>query len=80
MSHCNAWVHAAAAKLLQSCPTLCDPIDGSHKKKKKKEMETPTWPALTHRQALNAILFQTCKKVTSKLRKFKTLEQAETCF
>ena len=21
--------HAAAAKLLQSCPTLCDPIDGS---------------------------------------------------
>ena len=25
------WVaeHAAAAKLLQSCPTLCDPIDGS---------------------------------------------------
>ena len=22
-------VHAAAAKLLQSCPTLCDPIDGS---------------------------------------------------
>ena len=22
--------HAAAAKLLQSCPTLCDPIDGSH--------------------------------------------------
>ena len=23
------WVAAAAAKLLQSCPTLCDPIDGS---------------------------------------------------
>ena len=23
---CN--MHAAAAKLLQSCPTLCDPIDG----------------------------------------------------
>ena len=22
-------VYAAAAKLLQSCPTLCDPIDGS---------------------------------------------------
>ena len=22
-------VHAAAAKSLQSCPTLCDPIDGS---------------------------------------------------
>ena len=22
-------MHAAAAKLLQSCPTLCDPIDGS---------------------------------------------------
>ena len=21
---------AAAAKLLQSCPTLCDPIDGAH--------------------------------------------------
>ena len=23
------WVHAAAAKSLQSCPTLCDPIDGN---------------------------------------------------
>ena len=23
------FTHAAAAKLLQSCPTLCDPIDGS---------------------------------------------------
>ena len=23
------YVHAAAAKSLQSCPTLCDPIDGS---------------------------------------------------
>ena len=23
------WTAAAAAKLLQSCPTLCDPIDGS---------------------------------------------------
>ena len=23
------WGAAAAAKLLQSCPTLCDPIDGS---------------------------------------------------
>ena len=23
------WVAAAAAKSLQSCPTLCDPIDGS---------------------------------------------------
>ena len=22
-------IHAAAAKSLQSCPTLCDPIDGS---------------------------------------------------
>ena len=22
------YIHAAAAKLLQSCPTLCDPIDG----------------------------------------------------
>ena len=27
-SACNAGA-AAAAKLLQSCPTLCDPIDGS---------------------------------------------------
>ena len=26
--NCNA-AAAAAAKLLQSCPTLCDPIDGS---------------------------------------------------
>ena len=26
-SHCNE--KAAAAKSLQSCPTLCDPIDGS---------------------------------------------------
>ena len=23
------YIAAAAAKLLQSCPTLCDPIDGS---------------------------------------------------
>ena len=27
MFSCN--MHAAAAKSLQSCPTLCDPIDGS---------------------------------------------------
>ena len=26
VSYCSA---SAAAKLLQSCPTLCDPIDGS---------------------------------------------------
>ena len=26
--HCKD-IPAAAAKLLQSCPTLCDPIDGS---------------------------------------------------
>ena len=25
----SLWKHAAAAKSLQSCPTLCDPIDGS---------------------------------------------------
>ena len=25
-----SFVAAAAAKSLQSCPTLCDPIDGSH--------------------------------------------------
>ena len=25
----NFFAAAAAAKLLQSCPTLCDPIDGS---------------------------------------------------
>ena len=25
----NAYAAAAAAKSLQSCPTLCDPIDGS---------------------------------------------------
>ena len=24
------YIAAAAAKSLQSCPTLCDPIDGSH--------------------------------------------------
>ena len=35
VSHCSFDLHflmaaaAAAAKLLQSCPTLCDPIDGS---------------------------------------------------
>ena len=28
-SSCYKWHTAAAAKLLQSCPTLCDPIDGS---------------------------------------------------
>ena len=27
--HPLSWVSAAAAKSLQSCPTLCDPIDGS---------------------------------------------------
>ena len=26
---CVVWFHAAAAKLLQSCPTLCDPINSS---------------------------------------------------
>ena len=26
---CFFWPAAAAAKSLQSCPTLCDPIDGS---------------------------------------------------
>ena len=26
---CIVWFHAAAAKSLQSCPTLCDPVDGS---------------------------------------------------
>ena len=26
---CNSYFAAAAAKLLQSCPTLCDPIDSS---------------------------------------------------
>ena len=30
ISHCKAHAAAAAAaKSLQSCPTLCDPIDGS---------------------------------------------------
>ena len=28
-SHCQRSIAAAAAKSLQSCPTLCDPIDGS---------------------------------------------------
>ena len=28
-SHFYVKLAAAAAKLLQSCPTLCDPIDGS---------------------------------------------------
>ena len=23
------WLYSAAAKLLQSCPTMCDPVDGS---------------------------------------------------
>ena len=29
IGHCFAASAAAAAKSLQSCPTLCDPIDGS---------------------------------------------------
>ena len=29
MDWCLSWTAAAAAKSLQSCPTLCDPIDGS---------------------------------------------------
>ena len=28
-SHSKPMINAAAAKLFQSCPTLCDPIDGS---------------------------------------------------
>ena len=28
-SSCNAAAAAAAAKSLQSCPTLCNPLDGS---------------------------------------------------
>ena len=27
--HYSLWVYAVTAKSLQSCPTLCDPIDGS---------------------------------------------------
>ena len=27
--HLHSYMYAAAAKSLQSCPTLCDPIDGS---------------------------------------------------
>ena len=29
MAHSMVYAAAAAAKSLQSCPTLCDPIDGS---------------------------------------------------
>ena len=29
MEYCVTTAAAAAAKSLQSCPTLCDPIDGS---------------------------------------------------
>jgi len=29
MHFCDVWTAAAAAKSLQLCPTLCDPIDGS---------------------------------------------------
>ena len=29
IASCVSWVSAATAKSLQSCPTLCDPIDGS---------------------------------------------------
>ena len=29
MHFCDVWTAAAAAKFLQLCPTLCDPIDGS---------------------------------------------------
>ena len=29
VSHVDSGVKTAAAKSLQSCPTLCDPIDGS---------------------------------------------------
>ena len=30
VEYLNKITAAAAAKSLQSCPTLCDPIDGSH--------------------------------------------------
>ena len=29
MSQLHVYMHAAAAKSLQQCPTMCDPIDGS---------------------------------------------------
>ena len=39
---------AAAAKSLQSCPTLCDPIDGSH--------QDPPWDSGSTRIPLPGIL------------------------
>ena len=29
LAHSQCWATTSAAKSLQSCPTLCDPIDGS---------------------------------------------------
>ena len=36
-------VSAAAAKSLPSCPTLCDPIDGSHNSTDKNSLQIRAW-------------------------------------
>ena len=57
-SSCKAAAAAAAAKSLQSCPTLCDPIDGS-------PLGSPI-PGILQARTLEwvAISFSTCKSET----------------
>ena len=49
---------AAAAKLLQSCPTLCDPIDGSHQ-------APPSWNSPGKNTGVGYHFLLQCMKVKS---------------
>ena len=49
-----SWLHAAAAKLLQLCPTLCDPINGSPSGSpipRILQARTPEWVAISFSNA-----------------------------
>ena len=53
--------HAAAAKLLQSCPTLCDPIDASHQPTR---LPRP-WDSLGKNTGVGCHFLFQCMKVKS---------------
>ena len=47
----DLWTHAAAAKLLQLCPTLCDPIDSSPPGSALLQARTLEWVAISFSNA-----------------------------
>ena len=61
---------AAAAKTLQSCPTLCDPIDGS-------PLGSP-WHAAIHGIAKSQIWFSNWKTITTKSSSDELTYKTET--